>query len=287
MRLLEELSPHFPAGRLARRCGQIWDRLQSLQRTIFPESVAKPLAGVQPSGATVVEGKDSESEPPTNWAAALKARGCPVCARLAGTAFHFYARWQHTLIADESAQEQFAARMGFCALHTWQFAAICSPQGLSSSYAKLAESCEQKLSGLAVVPDSAPASIEAIPPTHQGCAACRRLRAVEEAAIRGLADFLKDSTGRQVYHDSQGVCLRHLAQLIRACVNADLARHLLQHAARRFGEMAEDMQNYALKHDGLRRALQNEDEKDAYLRAIVGMVGGQAVCAPWQADGEI
>jgi hypothetical protein len=51
--------------------------------------------------------------------------------------------------------------------------------------------------------------------------------------------------------------------------------------------VAEDMQNYALKHDGLRRALQNKDEEDAYLRAIVRLVGERAVCAPWREDAEI
>jgi hypothetical protein len=110
---------------------------------------------------------------------------------------------------------------------------------------------------------------------------------VEEGAIHNLADFLKDAIALRVYHDSKGVCLRHLAHLIRASGNPELARRLLQHASMRFGEMAEDMQNYAMKHDGLRRALQNEDETDAYLRAMVHLVGGRAVCAPWQEDVEI
>jgi hypothetical protein len=47
------------------------------------------------------------------------------------------------------------------------------------------------------------------------------------------------------------------------------------------------MQNYAMKHDGLRRALQHKDEGDAYLRAIVHLTGERGVCAPWPQDAEI
>jgi len=47
------------------------------------------------------------------------------------------------------------------------------------------------------------------------------------------------------------------------------------------------MQNYALKHDGIRRGLVNDEEADAYIRAIVHMIGERAVCAPWREDFEI
>jgi len=64
-------------------------------------------------------------------------------------------------------------------------------------------------------------------------------------------------------------------------------RRLLQHASARFEETTEDMQNYALKHDGIRRGLVNDEEADAYIRAIVHMIGERAVCAPWREDFEI
>jgi GTP-binding protein EngB required for normal cell division len=287
VRLTDELSPGIPAGALSVRCVQIGNRLRTLRHTVSPGTAPEPRVSVQDASAWIAEAERSTSGVHHEWTPALKARGCPVCAEMADAAFDFYARWQHTLIADESAQDQFTAGMGFCSLHTWQFAAISSPQGLSSTYSKLAEQCGQKLSQFAVAPDAASRNLETILPGRRQCPACRKLRAVEEAAIHSLTDFLKDATALRVYHDSQGVCLRHLAHLIRASGNSDLARRLLQHASRRFGEMAEDMQNYALKHDGVRRALQNEDEKDAYLRAIVRLVGGRAICAPWEEDVEI
>jgi len=287
MRLLDQLRPHVPAGRLSLRCAQIGDRLQSLNATVVPGSTRQPFPGVKGTNQAADDADHLQPQAPVDWPQALKARGCAVCIRMADAAFDFYARLQHTLIADESAQDQFAAAMGFCPLHTWQFLSISSPQGLSSGYSKLVEWFAQKLSEFAATPDIAPESLRTILPRYQTCPSCRNLREVEERTIQSLGDFLKDAAARQVYHDSQGICLRHLARLIAASGSQELVRHLLQHASRRFGEMAEDMQNYAMKHDGLRRALQNDDEKDAYLRAVVRLVGGRAVCAPWQEDVEI
>jgi len=62
---------------------------------------------------------------------------------------------------------------------------------------------------------------------------------------------------------------------------------LLSHAAQRLEEDAEDMRSYALKHEALRRALQNRNEEDAYRRAIMRIVGSWRVCMPWPEDGEI
>jgi ribosome biogenesis GTPase A len=287
LRLVEELASRVPAATPSRRCAEVGDRLRRLRQTVFPSTASEPPIPIRSASSGIAEADRPPDEAPIDWAQALKVRGCSVCARMADAAFKFFARRQYTLIADESEQDQFAAGMGFCPLHTWQFVAVSSPQGLSSSYSKLAEQWGLKLSQSAVAPAAAPDNLEAILPGSRQCSACRKLRAVEEAAVQSLTEFLKDAAGLRIYLDSQGVCLRHLLQLIRACGNTEQARHLLQHASRRFREMAEDMQNYALKHDGVRRALQNEDEEDAHMRAIVRMVGGRAVCAPWQADGEI
>jgi hypothetical protein len=287
MRLVGQLSSQISAGPLSLRCGQIRDRLQGLHETAFPETAPKPPVVVQAASSRVTEVEHLPSEARVDWAQALRTRGCPVCAQIGDAAFKFYARWQQALSADESAQDQFSDEMGFCPLHTWQFLAVSSPQGLSAGYAKLAERCSQKLSEFSAAPDAAVRNIKTNSPDRQRCPACREFRAMEGASIHALAQFLKDPRGLRAYLDSQGVCLPHLALLISAARSGELSRRLLQLASRRFAEMAEDMQNYAMKHDGIRRWLQNEDERDAYLRAIVHLVGARAVCAPWQEDVEI
>jgi hypothetical protein len=206
---------------------------------------------------------------------------------MADAAFKFYARWQYAIVVDEAAQEQLAAEMGFCALHTWQLLAVSSPQGTSAGYARLVERLAEQLSELATAPDVAAGNLSRLLPSREQCSVCRMVRAVERDAVHSMAAFLAAPGGVRAYRDSQGVCVRHLGLLAAGVQNADLVRQVLQHASRRFEEAAEDMQNYAMKHEGIRRWLQNKDEKDAYLRAIIHLVGERAACALWREDAEI
>jgi len=287
VRLVEDLNSSTLAGPSAMKCKRVKSRLQAIQELLFPGIAPERPIPAQIAGPGLTEQERQPGEPAINWPKALRTRGCPLCARLADTAFNFYAQWQHALVADEAAQDQFAAEMGFCPLHTWQFLSVSSPQGSSAGYAKLAERCARQLSELAAAPDAAAGNLAHRAPGREQCAVCRTLRAVEENAVHGLAAFLAAPGGLRTYRDSQGVCVRHLGLLVGDIQRNDVVRQILQHASTRFEEAAEDMQNYAMKHDGIRRWLQNRNEKDAYLRAVIHLVGEKAVCAPWQEDAEI
>jgi GTP-binding protein EngB required for normal cell division len=218
--------------------------------------------------------------------AGLQTRGCPVCEHIAGQAFDFFAHWQYQLTVNERAREEFAAGLGFCPLHTWQLLAISSPQGASIGYAQLAKEAGRRLKA---TPFS-PASGSVIRPwIHNAgnCPACRFLRREEENYTARLIASLDDEAGKSRYLRSEGACLYHLSRLLDATASAGTGDLLLQHARERFEQDAEDMRTYALKSDALRRALQNENEKDAYRRTVIRIVGGRSVCMPWAQDAEI
>jgi len=224
------------------------------------------------------------SEPDTE--ADLKTRGCPVCQHLALETADFLSHWQYRASSEEQAQAQFTADLGFCPLHTWQLLAIASPRGASIAYAGVAGSIARRLRESALKP-SAGEDVRRLvrgPGTCRVCALCRQ---AELDAIRRLAALVRGGTGRALYNHSQGACLRHLAMLVDAVTDPEQRTYLLSHAAQRFEEDAEDMQTYAMKHDALRRDLQNRDEEDAHRRAVIRMVGGRAVCVPWAEDAEI
>jgi hypothetical protein len=69
--------------------------------------------------------------------------------------------------------------------------------------------------------------------------------------------------------------------------SVEIQEFLLSHAIQRFEEDTEDMRSFAMKHEALRRTLQNRNEEDAYLRTIIHIVGGRSVCMPWVKNGEI
>jgi hypothetical protein len=120
----------------------------------------------------------------------------------------------------------------------------------------------------------------------RNCRVCELIRQVETEYIQRFAAMLGEVTGRNQYRRSQGLCLRHLGMLLDVASTAE-GYFLLSHAVRRFEEDTEDMQSYALKHEAIRRTLQNRNEEDAYRRTMIRIVGGRNVCMPWPEDGRI
>jgi len=199
-------------------------------------------------------------------------------------AFEFYRKFQYSLSADEATQRAFADQLGFCPLHTWQLAAIASPQGLSLGYPKLLERLSDTLSGLLDGPSASAGPVAALVRTPKDCQVCRLLRSEEREHISRLSHFLAEPTGREAYTRGHGVCLRHLALLLGASSSADVARFLLGEAVRRFDQLSEDMRSYAIKRDAIRSGLLTGDEDEAHLRALIRLAGHKGLCGVWSAE---
>jgi predicted GTPase len=298
-----ELDTQELAGEMEMLAG-IERRLSSI-RTQMLQAKPPPSGGVsvgqeiQPAGYSIHSTAERESldqlvgkairiEDRVDFAGDLKTRGCAVCNRMDHAAAHFFASWQYALAARESAQRAHAASLGFCPLHTWQLEAISSQQGASIGFSALMERLSGDLSRLAASEESNPSeSVQALVQDPSRCSVCRLVRDSETKYLSDLAGFVRTGEGQKAYAYSQGVCLRHLGMLIANVASEEMVRFLLDHAARRFLEISEDMRNYALKRDALRYHMLNQDEKDAYLRALIHTAGAKRVCFPWEMDKEV
>ena len=69
------------------------------------------------------------------------------------------------------------------------------------------------------------------------------------------------------------VCLPHLCQLIFQIDNEGAKKELLLHEARILDQLAESMQRFALKHEGLSIHLAKEEERKAPKQALMLLVG--------------
>jgi GTP-binding protein EngB required for normal cell division len=242
------------------------------------------LAPVSPASAPRISleisaRKLSEPDPARD----LKTRACPVCNHLSKVAFEFFARFQYDLSRDETTQQSFAETLGFCSLHTWQLEAIASPVGLSIGFAKLAEHISHILAARAKSPSNGHVAVKLVRGSAE-CHVCRLLRETEQDYLRRLAKFIESAEGRAAYARSQSVCLRHLGLWLPFLNMDGIARFVLEESSRRFEQMSEDMQSFSLKSDALRRQLQNTDESDAYLRAIIHLVGTKGNCQPFSEE---
>ncbi len=254
---------------------------------IRPAEFSLPWTAKQESLEQLVR-KTAHIEGGVDFAGDLNTRGCAVCNRMVDEAAHFFAHRQYALSTQERAQRAHAASLGFCSLHTWQLEAISSPQGLSIGISTLIERLSADLSEIAASGGSNPGeSVQALAQGPSRCSVCRLVRDAEETYVKGLAGFVRTGEGRRAYAESQGVCLRHLGMLTAEIRGEEAVRFLLDHSARRFLEISEDMRNYALKRDALRGHMHNQDEKDAYLRALIHTAGAKGVCFPWEMDKEV
>jgi|SRR5579884_29406 hypothetical protein len=214
---------------------------------------------------------------PSDLAADLQTRSCPVCNHVVKTARDFFAQWQYALSRDDAAQKTFATELGFCARHMWQLHAMSSPWGESVGIAplterisrELAEILEQRLTAIGKPPLVA----------NRLCRVCAMLKEAEATYLKSLANFVSTEQGRQIYQRSHGVCLLHLGRLLETASKGE-HKFLLTNASRRFAEFAKGMRSYAAKREAVRRDLITTDEEDASLRALIHIAGAQEYSAP-------
>lgn len=200
--------------------------------------------------------------------------GCPACCHVRDTLFNFFAHWQYALASDESSQDEFARRRGFCPLHLWQLAGLSSPEGMSLGLPKLMEKLAREFRQTSAC-------------QRPGCQVCKLITDTEAAYIARVAKALTVGSFRQTYAKSDGLCVHHLHLLLSMTEVNEIRNFLYSEAADHFDKWAEDMRNYALKRQAVRRQLTNSDEDHAYQRALIHIAGDRYLSRPDSADAEI
>ncbi|HEY7307306.1 MAG TPA: dynamin family protein [Bryobacteraceae bacterium] len=196
---------------------------------------------------------------------------CVVCRKASDAAFHFLSRFQYELTKDPTLQEEIGRNGGLCPFHTWMYESIGSPQGIAQGYAavldKLAGRLEQLTEGeanLRIFEDL----IELLPRSEH-CRICQVATSAESWALDEIAQAeLVD--GRQ-----PNLCFLHLVALIPHVKRSETARHWIQREAVQFRRLAQDMRQFALKHNALRHYLSTEGERDSYLYGLMQLVGAR------------
>ena len=113
-----------------------------------PELSANDLTEIRTPSASLPAPVSRTAElPRPDPARDLKTRSCPACEYRSQVLFHFLARFQYGLAQNENTQDEFAATLEFCPLHTWQLASVMFPTGASASLARTAEHVSKILAG--------------------------------------------------------------------------------------------------------------------------------------------
>jgi hypothetical protein len=204
------------------------------------------------------------------------AEGCTVCKQMEQALTSYLFTGQFRLATREDEQERHTLGGGFCPLHTWQYASVASPLGISAGYAKLAASVADALESLSRQDSTAAdlaRGVAALTPEAGKCPVCAALSGCERTAIAGLIS--------QVRPAAAALCLRHLALTLSAGMEAGAAQALLHALAATLRRDSEDMRAYALKREAYHSRLVTAEESRAHLDALRRLAGPPALTQPW------
>ena len=204
------------------------------------------------------------------------AEGCTVCKQMEQALTSHLFTGQFRLATREDEQERHTLGGGFCPLHTWQFASVASPLGISAGYAKLAASVADALESLTRQDSTAAelaCGVAALTAEPGRCPVCAALADRERTAI---ADLIS-----QVRPVAAALCLRHLASALSAGMEAGAAQALLHALAATLRRDGEDMRAFALKREAYLSGLVTAEESRAHLDALRRLAGPPALTRPW------
>ena len=243
--------------------------------------LAARLAGLQASLTARDTSSDRDAGEPapaaSTQAGAGRAGGCVVCEQMQATLSEHLRRDQFRLATREHDQARHALAGGYCPLHTWQYAAIASPLGISAGYAKLAASLADALESIGRKGGTAgdlASPVAALNPRTGTCPLCALLTERERSVITEITSGTPAETG------SATLCLRHLTQALAADPAPETGQAMVQALADALRRNADDMRTYALKREALHSGLLTEEESGAYLDALRRLAGLPALSQP-------
>lgn len=209
---------------------------------------------------------------------AASVRPCVICLRVERALWDFMAHRQYDLAVSESDQRQHALRSGFCPLHTWQYEAISSPQGVCAAYPQLLTLFAKRLRLLAqdsTSVQSIESGVRSMLPKETLCPACQLIASIEKAAAYEFARQLTGGDG-----SSPAICVFHLRSILAAGPELKAAARLVLEEAAVLERLAEDMQNHILKHEAVSHHLSTNAEREAAIAGPSRLVGRRDTVAP-------
>ena len=197
---------------------------------------------------------------------------CEICVRCDNAVYGYMSKIQYELSASEAERTAHAKRGGFCPLHTWQYESVASPQGVCSAYPPLMFATGARLRGLMKHQGSPALALDGLRRTVAGANACLVCKLISSEEKKTAANVLRRLSGQEPT-DFPAICMRHLETVLSLEPPAEIRRRLLDEQARVLERIAENMQRYALKHEGLRRHLMSEAEHFACEAGLARLVG--------------
>ena len=207
----------------------------------------------------------SEEIQATSGSASRSARmgECTLCTAVRDGLFERLCQYQYDLAMHAEAGERLAEEGGLCGAHLRLYVSMATDRSVCVALTPLLRQLAAQLRN---------GTPETLIATRPRCSLCELQQSIEE---RVISAWLADTGETTAW---EGACLPHLRKLVQLeparLKAADLSRR--EAAAAR---LAEDMQRYVLKYDGIRRGLTTEEETEAARRVVSFVAGHRTLVA--------
>jgi ribosome biogenesis GTPase A len=261
---------------LCDRTGELLAEASFAPNEALATRLASLRAGIKGGGSVEESGTWRKKAPHTG--SVLKV-SCAVCDGVVDAVLDFLRHYQYELYVSAVTQQSHARAGGFCPMHTWQYASLASPQGICSAYPQTLLRFSEDL--LSLAEGSSPkyvlnGVVEPPLPADTTCPACVKAREAEQAAVRDLVRRLESAAeGNQAAEPR--FCLTHLEAMLLALRDLSVAKRLLEREGEMLRRIAENLQRYALRHEGRRSDLIAEEEWQAPRQALTLLAGHHSV----------
>jgi GTP-binding protein EngB required for normal cell division len=254
----------------------------------FIDTEGFPGAGVLQARITRLReqwhGGADPAQPPSPFIRDARVEECLLCVRVHNALYEFLRTYQHQLATRPEARESLAAARGLCEPHLRLYASMAADRDICLALTPLMKRVAGALAAAAAESAGYGPSLGAAGSLFRpSCELCSIQRSVELRAAEGL---LREGPAVAALPT---VCLPHLRWLTAHVASGashtaqvpsayrDLLGALLRRQGAAAERLAEDMQRYALKRDGIRRSLLTEEEERASHRAQGFLAGARRV----------
>jgi hypothetical protein len=189
---------------------------------------------------------------------ALTVKGCALCTLAAKAAEDNLRATLYENVNDPLTRSALSASLGWCATHADLARQLQDAFGIAMLYEALCR-------------DAAARIERGDMPTVTSCPVCKTVRETETRYIGEFCAHIGEADFHQEFHASDGFCLAHFGQVMRAA--PEVARLIVRsHQAKTFQMLAEELKSFVKKHDYQNTTVIGP-EADAWQRALDKIAG--------------
>lgn len=211
--------------------------------------------------------------------------GCAVCTLLLRDVTLLLDKIQYEYVVDRETQRKFRASRGLCDEHGWRLAQIGNALSVAVLY-------ETALDELLKIIDQSPAQnspqgftrrlfsqnggsalADALDPT-QPCPACETQDAAETRYIDAFTEHLIDDTMLTAFRSSEGLCIEHFKQALRAAGDTQTSALLIATQRAIWERLRDELNEFMRKSDYQHADEPMGAESTSWARAVA-RIGGE------------